>query len=403
MMQSPSRRSRRPLAIVVGLAAVLVIFLLGVLVGGHPQATGLTRLPSGARGVVLGAGSDSLITEIQDHLKSGYYIPVNSGTLDRASIDGMLASLHDPYTYYLDPSEFALMQQETQGLYVGVGIQVLQRGADVVIANVFPGSPAQKAGLAKGDAITAVDGRSMAGASLNTVTNAIRGPQNTPVAITVRTPSGQLLTAHMTRSVLKLQLVTTTMLSVHGRKIGVIRLLEFDQGAAAAVRAAVAKLTAAGATGLVLDLRGDPGGLVDEAVSLVGIFVPKGSPVVTTVGLHDPRQTLKTTATPSTTLPMVVLVDRYSASASEIVSGALRDDGRAILVGERTFGKAVVQETVELPNHGALHFTIARYLTPKGTDLNHKGLTPNIVVPANPTATSDPALQRAAAAAQAGR
>jgi len=402
-MQSPSPRSRRLLAIVGGLAAALVIFVLGVLVGGHPQATGLTRLPSAARSVILGAGSDSLISDIQDQLKSGYYVPVSAATLDRASIDGMLASLHDPYTYYLDPSEFAAMQQETQGLYVGVGIQVLQRGSDVVIANVFPGNPAQKAGLAKGDVIIAVDGHSMVGASLNTVTNAIRGPKDTPVAITVRTPTGATQTAHMTRTVLKLQLVTTTMLTVRGRKIGVISLLEFDQGAAAAVRAAVAKLTAAGATGLVLDLRGNPGGLVDEAVSLAGIFVPKGSPVVTTVGLHDPRQTIKTTATPSTTLPLVILVDRYSASASEIVSGALRDDGRAILVGQRTFGKAVVQETVQLPNNGALHFTIARYLTPKGVDLNHKGLTPDIVVAANPTPTSDPALQQAAGAAEAGR
>jgi carboxyl-terminal processing protease len=402
-MQSSPRRSRRLFAIVGGIVALVVIFALGVLVGGHPQATGLTRLPSGARSIVLGAGSDSLIADIQNELKSGYYVPVNSATLARASIDGMLASLDDPYTYYLDPSEFAAMQQETQGLYVGVGIQVLQRGSDVVIANVFAGSPAQKGGLAKGDVITAVNGRSTSGASLNTVTDAIRGTKGTPVAITVSTASGGTRTAHMTRTVLKLQLVTTRMLTVHGHKIGVITLLEFDQGAAAEVRAAVARLTAAGATGLVLDLRGDPGGLVDEAVGLVGIFVPKGSPVVTTVGLHDPRQTLTTSATPSTTLPLVVLVDRYSASASEIVSGALRDDGRAILVGQRTFGKAVVQETVELPNHGALHFTIARYLTPKGVDLNHKGLAPDISVAANPTPTSDPALEQAAAAAAAGR
>ncbi len=402
-MQSPPRRSRRLLAIVGGVAAVLVVFLLGVLVGGHPQATGLDQLPSGARSLVLGAGSDSLIADIRQRLKSGYYVPVSPTTLERASVDGMLASLHDPYTYYLDPREYAAMRQETQGLYVGVGVQVLQRGASVVIANVFPGGPARGAGLAKGDVITAVDGRSMLGASLDTVTNAVRGPKGTPVVITVRTPGGAIRTAHLTRTVLKLQLVTTSMRIVHGKKIGVITLLEFDQGAAAAVRAAVATLTAHGADGLVLDLRGNPGGLVDEAVGVVGVFVPKGAPVVTTVGLHDPRQTLRTSATPSTRLPLVVLVDRYSASASEIVAGALRDDGRALLVGEHTFGKAVVQETVELPNKGALHFTIARYLTPKGVDLNHKGLTPTIVVAGNPTATADPALNAAAAAAAAGR
>ena len=183
--------------------------------------------------------------------------------------------------------------------------------------------------------------------------------------------------------------------------VGYLRITSFPDSMNSVLRWAMSDLGHDRA--LVLDLRGNPGGLVDEAVSLVGIFVPKGSPVVTTVGLHDPRQTLKTHAAPATTLPIVVLVDRYSASASEIVSGALRDDGRAILVGERTFGKAVVQETVELPNRGALHFTIARYLTPQGLDLNHRGLTPNIVITTSPTATSDPALQRAAAAAAAGR
>jgi carboxyl-terminal processing protease len=402
-MSTPPRHRLRLPAIIAAVMAALVIFAGGVLVGGHPQASGLLRLPNGIRSAVLGAGSGSLAADIQDELKSGYYTPIDATNLTRASIDGMLASLHDPYTYYLDPAEYTAMQRETQGLYVGVGIQVLQRGADAVIATVFANSPAQRGGLAKGDVITAVDGVSMVGKPLNTVTNAIRGTKGTPVTVTVRTPAGATVTARMVRTELHLQLVQTSMRIVAGRKIGVIRLLEFDQGAAAAVRQAATSLAARGASGLVLDLRGNPGGLVDEAVDVVGAFVPKGSPVVTTVGLHDPRTNLKTTAAPVTALPLVVLVDRYSASASEIVSGALRDDGRAILVGQKTFGKAVVQRTVTLPNGGALHYTIARYLTPKGFDLNHKGLTPNIVVTTTPQGTSDPGLDRAAQAAAAGR
>ncbi len=149
-MQSPPRRSRRLLAIVGGVAAALVVFLLGVLVGGHPQATGLDQLPSGARSLVLGAGSDSLIADIQERLKSGYYVPVSPTTLERASIDGMLASLHDPYTYYLDPREYAAMQQETQGLYVGVGIQVLQRGAERGDRQRVPGRPGTACGARQG-------------------------------------------------------------------------------------------------------------------------------------------------------------------------------------------------------------------------------------------------------------
>ncbi len=402
MDQPPRHRLRLP-AIIISVVAVLAIFAAGILVGGHPQASGLTRLPSGIRGAVLGAGSDSLAADIENELKSGYYTPVDTTTMTRASIDGMLASLHDPYTYYLDPPEYAAMQRETQGLYVGVGIQVLERGTDAVIGTVFADGPAHSAGLAKGDVITAVNGVVMVGKPLNTVTNAIRGTKGTPVTVTVRTPTGAAVTAHMVRTELHLELVETSMHTIAGHRIGVIRLLEFDQGAAAAVRQAATSLAARGATGLVLDLRGNPGGLVDEAVDVVGAFVPKRSPVVTTVGLHDPRQELKTTSSPVTTLPLVVLVDRYSASASEIVSGALRDDGRAILVGQKTFGKAVVQRTVTLPNGGALHYTIARYLTPKGLDLNHKGLLPNIVVSATPEGALDPGLARAVQAAAAGR
>jgi carboxyl-terminal processing protease len=401
-MTTPSRRSLRPVAFLAAVVVAMGLFLAGVLVGGHPQATGLVNLPGGVRSALLGSESDALIGEIQRELKSGYFVPVDTTKLARASVDGMLGSLHDPYTYYLDPQEYAAMEQETQGVYVGVGIQLLQRGSQAVVVSVFDRSPAQRAGLAKGDVITAVDGRSMVGKPLSSVSDAIRGPKGTPVTVTARTPAGTTTSAHMVRTELHLQLVHTRVIAVHGRKVGVIKLLEFDEGAAAAVRAAVTSLTAQGATGLVLDLRGNPGGLVNEAVDVVGAFVPRGSPVVTTVGLHDPRQTLKTTSRPLTSLPMVVLVDRYSASASEIVSAALRDDRHVPLVGQRTFGKAVVQRTVTLPNGGALHYTIARYLTPNGFDLNHKGLTPTIVVATTPTGTSDPGLERAAAAVGTG-
>jgi carboxyl-terminal processing protease len=394
-MDNPPRRSTGRLGILAGVLALVVVFVVGVLVGGHPEATGLTSLPTGIRGVVLGAGSGSLIADIETDLREGYYVPVNSLTLERASVDGMLASLHDPYTYYLDPADYAAMERETQGEFVGIGIQVLQRGSDVVITSVFAGSPAHAAGLEAGDVIVGVNGHSVVGSPLATAVSAIRGPNGSTVGLTVRTPAGATKTASMRRTIIHLRLVDSKMLEIHGRKIGHIGLVEFDQGAAADVRAAVASLTRQGATGFILDLRGNPGGLVNEAVDLVGVFVPKGSPVVTTQGLHDPRETLTTTGTPATRLPLVVLVDRYSASASEIVSGALRDDGRALLVGQRTFGKAVVQTTDPLANGGALHLTIARYLTPKGFDLNHKGLEPNVVVVDNPKTPADEALQRA--------
>lgn len=394
---TPARRPPRPLSVLAVCLCVVAVFVTGVLVGGHPRSTGLTSLPARVRGLVLGAGSTSLVDDVESQLRSGYYEPVNADALEQSSITGMLASLHDPYTYYLTPAEYTAMEQETAGEFVGIGVQVLQRGSKIVITSVFPGSPAAAAGLEPGDVIVGVDGMSVVGDPLERVVGVIRGPQGTTVRVTVQTPDGRTAAVAMRRAVVHLQLVTSSLHTVHGRKIGVIRLIEFDDGAASDVRAAVESLTRRGATGFVLDLRSNPGGLVTEAVALVGVFVPKGSPVVTTEGLHSPRTTLTTQATPATALPLVVLVDRYSASASEIVAGALRDDGRALLVGERTFGKAVVQETDPLPNGGALHYTVARYLTPSGFDLNHIGLTPNIVAVTATGAASDTALQRALA------
>ncbi len=387
-------RQRRPwLMVLLGISGAVVVFALGVLVGGHPQATGLTLLPTGVRHRVLGAGSDNTAADIRAELISGYYLPVHSAALERASVDRMLASLGDPYTYYLDPGEYAAMQRETQGLFVGVGIQVLQQGTHLLIARVIPGGPAERAGLRGGDVIIAVNGHSVIGEPMAKVVIVVRGPVGSVVTLTVRTQSGKIVRAPMHREVLHLQLVTTQLHSVGQRRVGVMRLAEFDQGAADQIRTAIAALTRRGATSFVLDLRENPGGLVTEAVGVVGDFVQNGTTVVTTVGLHSPRATTRTSVTPATARPLIVLVDRLSASASEIVSGALRDAGRAKLVGQRTFGKAVVQETVTLPNGGALHFTIARYLTPKGYDLNHRGLVPDISIPA--TVSADAALNRA--------
>jgi carboxyl-terminal processing protease len=208
-------------------------------------------------------------------------------------------------------------------------------------------------------------------------------------------------TVELTRARIKIQLVASRIETSGGKRIGYVRLAEFDRGAADQLRAAVKDVQAEKAAALVFDLRGDPGGLVDEAVGVVGVFTKKGAPVVTTRGQHRSQETLKTRDTPVTTLPVVVLVDRNSASASEIVAGALRDNDRAVVVGTRTFGKALVQTTRELRNGGALRYTTARYLTPDGVDVSKNGLKPDIPAKDDPATPADEALQRALRAAAA--
>jgi carboxyl-terminal processing protease len=196
--------------------------------------------------------------------------------------------------------------------------------------------------------------------------------------------------------------VSSRIETVGGTKVGYVRLAQFTKGSADALAEAVEGLREKGATSLLFDLRGDPGGLVNEAVGVAGVFLPDDSTVVVSQGLHSPRHVLRTDGTPAAgDLPLVVLVDRGSASSSEIVAGALRDAGRGKLVGQRTFGKALIQSTEPLRDGGALKLTTARYLTPKGFDLAKRGLPPDVRVADDPGTPKDEMLERGLALAAA--
>jgi carboxyl-terminal processing protease len=391
----PRTLLRSLIAVLTAVVVVLGIFTAGILVGGHPQATGLTSLPSGLREVVLGSSGDSTSAEVLDLLRDGYFERIDPEALDRASVDGMIAALKDPYTRYYDPEEYAALQRRTDGVFFGVGMQVAEKAGRVEVTGVYPDSPAERAGVRAGDVIVGVDGRSVAGAPLERVVGAIRGPQGSEVRVRFRRPGEGVRDTTMRRARIRIPSVVSRVERVDGRPIGYVRLTEFDRGSGAELRTAVNELVKKGVKGFVFDLRGDPGGLVDEAVSVSGVWLGPDRPVVTTEGLHRDRQTLRTRNGRATDLPLAVLVDRGSASASEIVSGALRDDDRATLVGTRTFGKALVQTTMPLRDGGALRYTTARYLTPDGFDLQKRGLTPDVRAVDDPDTTADEALQRA--------
>lgn len=389
-------RARRPLVIVGAVVVALALFLGGVVVGGHPEATGLTRLSDPLRGVLLGQSGQDLGSQVLQVLRSDYYRPIDTAKLEQSSVDAILKDLNDPYTTYLDPAQLAALRAANEGAYFGVGLQVARRGRAIVVTRVFAGSPAAGAGIRAGDRITSVQGTAVRGQALEAVVTRIRGPERSTVRLGVSAPGGTPRAVTLTRGRVTVPAVDSHMSTVRGTPVGYVHLAQFTRGSGDALRGAVAGLRKKGAKALVLDLRGDPGGLVNEAIDVASAFLSDGSVVVVTRGLHSPRTVYRTDAPPvAGNLPLMVLVDRASASASEIVAGALRDAGRGRLIGERTFGKALVQSTRLLRDGGALKLTTAHYLTPKGFNLAKRGLPPSVKVVDDPQTGHDEALQRA--------
>ena len=394
---------RRVLTAVAAVVLILAVFVAGVVVGGHAEAVGLNRLKDPLRGWVLGDSGQDLSGPVLDLLEDRYYEPIDRQKLQDASVDALIAKLDDPYTDYLSPEELQALRDRTDRAYYGVGLQVAQRDDAVVVVRVYDDSPAAKEGVKEGDRIVSVNGKDAQGRTLDEVVSQIRGEEGTEVTIGVRTGDEAPRELTMTRARIRVPAVDSRIVTRDGRKIGYIALAQFSRGAGDALRDTVTSLRERGAQALVLDLRGDPGGLLDEAVGIAGAFLPKGSTVVVTEGLHSDRRIFRTDDDPvAGDLPLEVLVDRNSASASEIVAGALRDSTRGRLVGERTFGKALVQSTIQLRNGGALKLTTQRYLTPSGYDLAKRGLPPNVHAVDDPaTPRTDEALQKALALAAA--
>jgi carboxyl-terminal processing protease len=279
---------------------------------------------------------------------------------------------------------------------------VLKHGRPTV-TQVFPGSPAAAAGIRPGDVIVSIDGVPTAGTSVAADVARIVGPAGSHVRLDVRSARGGLTALTLTRRTITRPLVTSRLVADHGRKVGYVSLSAFARGAGQQVGRAVAGLQKQGAQALVFDLRDDGGGLVDEAVKVAGDFLPAGSVVVTTKGLHAPTTVLKTGGASPTTLPLVVLVNGNTASSSEIVTGALQDHRRATVIGTRTFGKGVVQTVLPLRGGASLKITIASYVTPLGRNIEHKGIEPSIVVAQPSHSRVDEALQRALRFIVAGR
>lgn len=326
-----------------------------------------------------------LFADVLARVKQEYVEPVGDHRLLQAAIAGMVSSL-DPYSEFLDSRQYAEIKIDSAGQYSGVGLEVSAEDDQVVIVTVFAGSPAAAAGLRPGDVIEAIDGIRVTHASVARTIDRMRGKPGTTVRVSIlRGASDRPTDFDVTRGRVELQSVRSK-LAAPG--YGYVGISEFSDTTAAEVAAALKSLRAengAPLKGLILDLRDNPGGVLEAAVAVADDFIASG--IIVTAKGRTADSNFEMDATPGDVLagaPIVVLVNGGSASAAEIVAGALQDHRRATLMGEQTFGKGTVQSVMSLPGGRALKLTTSLYFTPSGASINHKGIAPDIQMKADP-------------------
>jgi carboxyl-terminal processing protease len=379
----------------VAFATALVAFLLlGIWLGGHPG-----NLPGFLRDSLVSEPA-GLSAEAAATIEDRYYREVGSEELANASLQGMVRELRrrneDRFTEYFSPERLTAFNEQISGRFSGIGISVVPVKRGLRAEQVYPGAPAAKAGIEPGDVIVSVAGESIAGVSSTEATARIKGPEGTEVTIGVRdAESGEVEQLTLTRAEVELPNVSSRVGTVEGREIGYVRLLSFSEGAHAQLRKAVEKVRDEGAEAIVLDLRGNPGGLLQEAVLSASVFLPEGEVVVTTESRSQGRSVHKTVGDNLPELPLAVLIDRGTASAAEILTAALEAHG-ATVIGSRSFGKGVFQEEVGLANGGALKLTVGEYFTPEGVNLaESRGIHPDVKAEDDPQTKADEEIQRA--------
>ncbi len=322
-----------------------------------------------------------LFGEVFERVRADYVENVSDQQLIEAAINGMLSAL-DPHSSYMNAKSFSDMQVQVRGEFGGLGIEVTMENGIVKVVSPIDDTPAAHAGLKPGDLVVQIDGEPVQGMSLNDAVERMRGPIGSEIKLTIKREGKDPFDVTMKRAVVKIQSVKEQL---EGNDVGYIRITSFNEQADSGVKDAIKDLEAKGGdklTGFVLDLRNNPGGLLDQAVAVSNDFLSQGE-IVSTRGRHpEDAQRYNAQAPGDLThgLPMVVLINGGSASASEIVAGALQDQHRAVLLGTRSFGKGSVQTIIQLPGHGAMRLTTARYYTPSGRSIQAKGIEPDIVV-----------------------
>ena len=323
----------------------------------------------------------------------GQYVGTAEGPLlMTGSLKGMVNSLGDPYSVYLDPKMYSELMLETKGSFGGVGIVLGVKDKQLTVVAPIEGTPAETAGILSGDLIVKIDGQDTKDMALDEAVGKIRGKEGSKVTLTIQRNGQEAEEYSLTRATIVLKSVSGKILE---NGIGYIRLSMFSETTGNDFTQKMSELTEQGMTSLILDLRNNPGGLIGESVKVARLLVPQG-PIVSVIGKDGERETSQSYLE-KTPLPLVVLINGGSASASEIVAGAIQDTGAGKLIGVKTFGKGSVQRIIPLDKDSAVKITIAEYHTPKDRSIHGKGIEPDIVVemPKDKDAKSDPQLDKA--------
>jgi carboxyl-terminal processing protease len=382
------------------LAASLVVILVatGSFLGGVLYSDFGGKVPTVESLVGASSGSSDLgrlVDQVDAIIAKDALVPSSESSITANAIQGMLSSLDDTHAVYYDPTQYAQLQSDQKGQFFGIGVSIgLNKDGQPYAVSVFANTPASRAGIKVGDVFTAVGSVRKAKWDLDQFVSLVRGPLGSKVTLEITRTGKPPFTVTLARDRIT---VPTTVTKMYGN-VGYVRLLTFNELSADEVANAIKGFDAKGAKGYVLDLRENLGGLLTSAIDVTSLFVKSGV-VVRVDERGKPEEIDRATGLQVTDKPLVVLVDSMSASASEIVTGALKDYGRATIVGVTTYGKGSVQTVLPLRNGGAVKLTIAHYLTPNRHVINQVGVTPDIIVKMDPRLQADPKtdtqLQRA--------
>ncbi len=376
------------IALIIGVLLVAVGFL-GRMVTEPEAATA----PSSAQPIASSGGAGALdfgvLNEILNILQQDFVEPerVNEELLFEGAINGIFTALGDPHSTYIDPTTYAISRDDFSGAFQGIGATVAAQDGYVVIVQTMPGTPAEEAGIQAGDAILAVNGEDAAGWTVDRAVLAIRGPLGTTVDLTLRRLDGSEETLTLVRD--EIQVASVDALPPGGvlrdsagneaPDIGYIRIRSFTSRTPQELNDQIAAAAERGVRGLILDVRGNPGGLLVETAQTADMFLDEGI-IVTQVDRDGTQRSISARDGTVTDLPIVVVQDEFSASGSELLAAALQDNGRATVVGTRSFGKGTVNHARELSNGGAVYVSIARWLTPAGNQIEGAGVSPDVPV-----------------------